>query len=105
MVHILDREIYLERVKPFIDKDLIKVFTGQRRVGKSYLMLQVQRVIESRNQPFQIIYINKEDFQFDWIRTADDLYRYIQEKQSSKTKNYLFIDEIQEIAGFEKNIT
>ncbi|MEA3363614.1 MAG: ATP-binding protein [Thermodesulfobacteriota bacterium] len=102
MTNILDRDIYLARVKPFIDKDLIKVFTGQRRVGKSYLMLQVKRLIEGSQPPCHIIYINKEDYQFDWLRTADDLYHYIQENKSDSVKNYLFIDEIQEIFGFEK---
>ena len=102
MTVILNRDIYLERVKPYIDKDIIKVFTGQRRVGKSYLMLQVMRLIESRHKSFHIIYINKEDYQFDKLRNADDLYQYIQANRSETVKNYIFIDEIQEIEGFER---
>ena len=102
MPNILDRDVYLSRVKPYIDKDIIKVFTGQRRVGKSYLMLQVKRLIESREKPSHVIYINKEDYQFDQIRSADDLYQYLRQNQSETKKNYIFIDEIQEITGFEK---
>jgi uncharacterized protein len=42
------RPTYLERVKPFIGKSLIKVFTGQRRVGKSYLLFQVMQFIQQQ---------------------------------------------------------
>ncbi|MEA3464973.1 MAG: ATP-binding protein [Thermodesulfobacteriota bacterium] len=102
MTEILNRDVYLSRVEPFIDKDIIKVFTGQRRVGKSCLMLQVMRFIDSRHQPGHIIYINKEDYQFDKLNNDEDLYRYILKNHSETEKNYIFIDEIQEIAGFEK---
>lgn len=102
MINILDRELYLARVSPYIDKDVIKVFTGQRRVGKSYLMLQVKRLIENRHEPSHLIYINKEDYQFDQIKDDKDLYHYIQKNVSKTKKNYIFIDEIQEIAQFEK---
>ncbi len=102
MTDILNRDAYLSRVKPYIDKDIIKVFTGQRRVGKSYLMLQVMRFIECSSSSSHIIYINKEDYRLDKLRDADDLYQYIQENRSETEKNYIFIDEIQEIVGFEK---
>lgn len=102
MPNIINRDIYLSRIKPYIDKDIIKVFSGQRRVGKSYLLLQVMRFIENRGEPFHLIHINKEDYRFDTLKNADDLYRYIQENRSNTHKNYIFIDEIQEIDGFEK---
>jgi predicted AAA+ superfamily ATPase len=102
MPNIIDRDIYLSRVKPYIDKDLIKVFSGQRRVGKSYLLLQVMRFIENRDVPSHFIHINKEDYRFDKLKNDNDLYHHIQEKRSTTQKNYIFIDEIQEITGFEK---
>ena len=102
MQNIINRDIYLSRIKPYIDKDIIKVFSGQRRVGKSYLLLQVMRFIENRGEPFHLIHINKEDYRFDTLKNADDLYRYIQENRSNTHRNYIFIDEIQEIDGFEK---
>ncbi len=104
MTKLYPREQYLERVKPFIDKDIIKVFTGQRRVGKSCIMLQVADLIKQDRPATNIIYINKEDYQFDNIKNDSDLYQYIQQNSSSEQKNYLFIDEIQEIAQFEKVI-
>ncbi|PJG84905.1 ATP-binding protein [Conservatibacter flavescens] len=92
------RKRYLELVRPFMGKKLIKVFTGQRRVGKSYLLFQIMQEIKTDH----IIYINKEDLAFSHIKTAEDLNACIQAEKKSGQKNAVFIDEIQEIAGFEQ---
>jgi len=97
------RPSYLNSIKPFIGKQIIKVLTGQRRTGKSYLMLQIIDFIKQNNAEANIISINKEEFEFDFIKNYTDLYNYVKEK-SKETKNYLFIDEIQEITEFEKAI-
>jgi len=97
------RPSYLNSIKPFIGKQIIKVLTGQRRTGKSYLMLQIIDFIKQNNAEANIISINKEEFEFDFIKNYNDLYNYVKEK-SKETKNYLFIDEIQEITEFEKAI-
>ena len=97
------RPSYLNSIKPFIGKQIIKVLTGQRRTGKSYLMLQIIDFIKQNNVEANIISINKEEFEFDFIKNYNDLYNYVKEK-SKETKNYLFIDEIQEITEFEKAI-
>jgi len=97
------RPSYLNSIKPFIGKQIIKVLTGQRRTGKSYLMLQIIDFIKQNNAEANIISINKEEFEFDFIQNYTDLYNYVKEK-SKETKNYLFIDEIQEITEFEKAI-
>ena len=104
MSTIYQRKTYVDRILPFIDKDLIKVFTGQRRVGKSCLMLQTSELIKKTRTAANIIYINKEDYAFDNIKTDKDLYDYLQQKQLKDHKNYVFIDEIQEISNFEKVI-
>lgn len=93
--------MYLEKIKPFIDKDIIKVFVGQRRVGKSYLLFQVMDEIKAKHKSAHIIYINKELHEFSDIRNGQDLLAYIK-KQSKGKKNYVFIDEIQDIDAFEK---
>jgi len=93
------RSHYLEKAKPFIGKGLIKVFTGQRRVGKSYLMFQLMDVILKENKNNHICYINKEDLAFDFIKTGKDLNDYVLSQKKGKT--YIFIDEIQDIEGFE----
>lgn len=95
------RNTYLKKIEPFINKQLIKVLTGQRRTGKSFLMLQLIDYIKQNIKNANIISINKEEFEFDFINNYTDLYDYVC-KQSKKNNNYLFIDEIQEIEGFEK---
>jgi len=99
---IKPRDIYIERIRPFIGKNIIKVLSGQRRVGKSYLLFQVMQIIRQENKDANIIYINKEDLQFDHIRYADDLNEYILTLSKKGVKNCIFIDEVQEISEFEK---
>ena len=97
----IHRPIYINRVKPFIGKNLIKCFTGQRRVGKSYLLLQLMDVIREADPEAKIIYINKEDLAFAHLKNAEDLHAYVLDRQSKKQKTYVFIDEIQDILHFE----
>ncbi len=102
--NIIQRKTYLTKVEPFIGKPVAKVFTGQRRVGKSFMLYQIIGLILDKEPDANIIYINKEDIAFDDIKTATDLNDYIQTKISSQNKNYIFIDEIQEITDFEKAV-
>ncbi|MCO5279265.1 MAG: ATP-binding protein [Saprospiraceae bacterium] len=95
------RPLYLVRVEPFIGKSLIKVFTGQRRVGKSFLLFQVMQIIREKDSKACIIYINKEDLTFSDIKTAEDLNDYIQQHKAHREKTFIFIDEIQDIEHFE----
>jgi len=98
---IVKREDYLERVLPFIGKNLIKVFTGQRRVGKSYLLFQIMNYLLEQDSEVAIVYINKEDIAFSAIQTAQDLHDYVLVQKSITAKTYVFIDEIQDIEHFE----
>lgn len=99
--NIIKREDYIKRVLPFVGKNLIKVFTGQRRVGKSYLLFQIMDYLLQLDAETAIIYINKEDIAFSEIRTAQDLHDYVLGQKSNKAKTYVFIDEIQDIENFE----
>lgn len=101
-VTIIDRDQYISRIVPFVGKHIIKVFTGQRRVGKSYILFQLIQLIQEQDPGANIIYINKEDLAFDAIRTAGDLNTYILSRVVANHMNYIFIDEIQEIEEFEK---
>jgi predicted AAA+ superfamily ATPase len=98
---IVKREDYIKRVLPFIGKNLIKVFTGQRRVGKSYLLFQIMDYLLGQDSQTAILYINKEDIVFSAIKTAQDLHDYVLQHKSNTTKTYVFIDEIQDIENFE----
>ena len=87
---------------PFMGKKLIKVITGQRRVGKSYLLFQLIEKIKQSDSTAHIIYINKEDLQFSHIKTAQDLADFVLANKKAGVKNHIFIDEIQEITNFEQ---
>ena len=98
------RKGYIDRIKPFMQKSVIKVLTGQRRVGKSFLLYQLIEEILAEEPDANIIYVNLEDFTFSSLQTAEDLHPYIISHSKEKVKNYIFIDEIQDIPGFEKVI-
>jgi len=98
------RPIYTERVKPYIGKQIIKVLTGQRRVGKSCIMLQLMDYVKFEIPTANIIYINREMDQYSHIQTSNDLNEYLQDKFINERANFLFIDEIQEIDSFELTI-
>jgi predicted AAA+ superfamily ATPase len=103
---MIKRTIYLDQIRPFIKKPLIKVLTGIRRCGKSTLMLQIIEELQNEGiSPDQIIYINKELFEFDAIREYKELHYYVDSRSKNRKVNYyLFVDEIQEINGWERAI-
>lgn len=101
---LINRKGYIEKLQPFMRKDIAKVLTGQRRVGKSFLLFQLIRLILEEEPEANIIYINFEDFAFSQIQTAEDMYMYISSRLRETGYNYIFIDEIQEIQHFEKII-
>lgn len=98
------RPLYFEQIRPYIGDRLIKIITGQRRVGKSYVLNQIRDEILEQDPTSSILYINKEDYAFDAIKSYSDLMDYLAPTIASKQKTYLFIDEIQEIESFEKAV-
>lgn len=97
---IYERKEYINRIRPFMRKSTIKVMTGHRRVGKSYILYQLINIIKEEESDANIIYINKEDLEFNFIREYNDLYSYVNKNLSKEKRNYIFIDEIQEIKEF-----
>ncbi|HPV16348.1 MAG TPA: ATP-binding protein [Bacteroidales bacterium] len=102
MKEYIERPLYIDRIKPYIGKNLIKVLTGQRRVGKSYLMMQIRDLIRENEPGTRIIYINKELHEFSMITDNVSLLEYVNRQHARKGKVALFIDEIQDIDSFEK---
>lgn len=96
------RPIYLNKVEPYINKNLIKVIVGQRRIGKSYFLNQVANKIKREVKNATIIFINKELLEFDAIKDYKDLVVFAEEKKGKAKFAYIFIDEVQEILNFEK---
>ncbi len=99
------REKYLSKIRPFYDKDLIKVITGIRRCGKSTILSQIiDELKKNRVQKEQILYINFEFEDYYYIKNDLDLHNYIKSKMVNNNKYYLFFDEIQNVEKWEKAI-
>jgi predicted AAA+ superfamily ATPase len=103
-MRLIQRTTYTNKVIPFIDKQVIKVFTGQRRVGKSYVMLQLIEHIKHSDKNAHIVYINMELDDYTHIKTHIDLSKYLEDKFIEGKKNYFFIDEVQEVQEFERTL-
>lgn len=95
----LTRDLYLTKVEGYLNTKLIKVFVGQRRVGKSYLMRQIiHRLMQKGVPPENILYFNKEVVEFEYINTFESLHELIKlyEKELKPVgRKYMFFDEIQ----------
>ena len=100
------RELYIEKIKPFIDKDIIKVLTGIRRSGKSVMLKLIMEELKQNGiDEKQFININFENLINRELTTADKLHKYILKRASEiKKKCYIFLDEIQEVKDWEKCI-
>ena len=98
------REKYLKKIRPFYhEADIIKVITGVRRCGKSSLMETIALEIkESGIQEENIIYLDLDKREYRKIKEADQLEELILSKIKSDEKNYVFIDEVQNVTGFEE---
>lgn len=103
----LERKSYTDKIGTFVGNSLIKVLIGQRRAGKSYILRQVAAALVSDRgvNPANVLYINKEYLEFDFIedyKELENLYRTYRERLKPKGKVYLFFDEIQNVDGWEK---
>jgi len=102
MEKILERENYLQRLVVWIDKPVIKVIIGQRRVGKSMFLFQIVEHIKKTKPEANLIYINTENEEFQHIKDYKILQKEVNSRLKKNVKNYLFIDEVQDIAEFER---
>ena len=91
-MEIFNRSLYYKQISPFIGKNLIKLVTGQRRVGKSYFLRHILNEIMQKDEQTQVIFINKEDFAFDSIRNYVDLIEYVESKNTAIKSIALFFD-------------
>ncbi len=96
---MIQREHYIEQIRPFYESDLIKIITGIRRCGKSVIMKQIIKEIAKKTD--NIIYLNFEDKNISAnITTSKELISYVQENKKNG-KCYLFFDEIQMLEGWQ----
>lgn len=101
----LQRTFYIDKITQFIGNQLVKVLIGQRRSGKSYILRQTMaQLVNAGVAAENILYINKEYLEFDFINQYQDLEELFQLYKNTfnpQGKIYLFIDEIQNIRGWE----
>ena len=97
----IERTEYLNKLKVFKDKQLIKIITGVRRCGKSTLMEIFQDYLKNVGiADEQILAVNLEDYDFYELRNPQSLYHYIKEHMTNGKKLYVFLDEIQYVENF-----
>jgi len=102
---IYPRERYLEKIRPFYKSDVIKVITGIRRCGKSFLLLSVIEELETSGvAPKDIIYLNLDKRGFRSVKTPERLEAEIGACLADDDFKYIFIDEVQNVKGFEEVI-
>ena len=101
-MELVSRPNYYSKVEKFLGKGILIVLTGQRRVGKSYVMREL--VQRKQTEDANIIYIDKEKAAFDFIANYKDLVAYIDEQRVPQKHTYILIDEVQEIEEFERGL-
>ena len=102
---LIQRESYINQLKPFISKPLVKVLTGIRRCGKSSILMMITDELLSMGiEENHIIHINFESMNYSDLNNAKALYLYIKEQIRDKEKYYLLLDEIQEVEAWEKAV-
>lgn len=97
------RQTYIDKIEKYLGKETIIVLVGQRRVGKSCIlkMIRDDKMADSCNN---VIYIDKEKWQYDTIQTYQDLNEYIEKHWDKDKHNYILIDEVQDIREFERSV-
>lgn len=103
---MIKREMYMQRIRPFINTDLVKVMTGIRRCGKSVMLELIKEELKSIGiNASQFLSFNFEDMKNSHLCTAQALHdEVIHRTQNFSEKIYLFFDEIQEVEHWEKCI-
>jgi len=100
-MEIIERQYYTNKIKQWLGKNLAIVLTGQRRVGKSCILRSLSEEMAANGN---VIYIDKEQRQFDTIRSYRELNEYIDSHLIKGKMNYIMIDEVQDVKEFERTL-
>lgn len=98
---IIVRKTYLSHIISHLNRGMMIILAGQRRVGKSFMLRQVRNWLEESRKGSTVVYINKELLDFSHITNARELHDYVVPKFVDGDDNYLLIDEVQDIEGYE----
>ena len=100
-MEIIQRPRYLNHIISHLNKGMMIILVGQRRVGKSFMLLQLQEWLKSNRPQANVLYINKEKAAFKEMRNWEHLYDYVSARLPEGGDNYLLIDEVQDIEEYE----
>ena len=98
---IIVRKTYLSHIIAHLNKGMMIFLVGQRRVGKSFMLRQLYGWLEQNRPECTVVYVNKELIDFSQITNARELYDYVVPQLTAGRENYLLIDEVQDIEGYE----
>lgn len=102
---MVERKETLEDLISFKDKNLIKVVTGIRRCGKSTMFELFQNYLRDNGvEEEQIITVNLEDGDYREVRTSNKLYEYVESRLIKDKRNYVFLDEVQQVENFQEGV-
>ena len=101
----INRDEYMSILKNFMNQQIIKVITGIRRCGKSTLLEMFQDYLKENGvNEEQIISINFENADYEYLQERKELYSFLKSKLVKGKKTYIFLDEIQKVNEFEKTV-
>ena len=98
---IIVRQTYLSHIISHLNRGMMIILVGQRRVGKSFMLRQVHNWLVDNRQGAVVIYINKELLKYSHLTNAVELYDFVSPMFEEGSDNYLMIDEVQDIEGYE----
>jgi len=102
---VISRNAYLDKIRPFIDVPIIKVITGIRRCGKSFLFIQIiNELLNNGIKQNQIHLLNMDDLENIGLLDGESLYSHISPMMKDQGKHYIFIDEVQNVSEWERAI-
>ena len=103
---MIERELYMKQIRPFMNRPFVKVIAGIRRCGKSVVLQLIEEELERQDVAKEhIVYMNFESFEWMDITDAKALYLYIKDKvESTNGRVYILLDEIQEVKDWEKAV-
>jgi hypothetical protein len=100
-MELINRPIYLNHIISLLDRGTMIILVGQRRVGKSFMLRQLQEWLTTNVESANILYISKELYAFREITNDSELYDYVTAHLPEGGRNYLLIDEVQDITNYE----
>ena len=104
-MHMISRNLYTDKIMPYVDTPFIKVLTGIRRCGKSTILQMIMNKLhEEQKVPYEnLVSIRFDSMEYDDM-SAKEMYQLIKGRLNKQGRTYLFLDEVQEINGWEKVI-